>query len=247
MTTTDGITYTLSGFYFSSGNAYFRQDNATTNVWGSTQFPTGTAVLSGPSLFIPGNEWFVTFNRITGAYSFTYPSIGILGTALNGFNADDTDLFTNDGFGYSISNLALTNGLVKFRKDNSWTTNWGALGFPTGTGTQNGPDIPVSAGTYNITFNKSTGNYDFSNTLSNAGNSISNVSIYPNPSTTVWNLSHTKNIDSVLLFDTLGKLIKEYKPNATQLELDGSSLRDGIYFVKVISGLDFTVQKIIKN
>ena len=83
MTTTDGIIYTLSGFYFSSGNAYFRQDNATTNVWGSTQFPTGTAVLSGPSLFIPGNEWFVTFNRITGAYSFTYPSVGILGTALN--------------------------------------------------------------------------------------------------------------------------------------------------------------------
>lgn len=247
MTTTDGITYTLSGFYFSSGNAYFRQDNATTNVWGSTQFPSGTAVLSGPSLFIPGNEWFVTFNRITGEYSFTYPSVGILGTALNGFNAADTDLFTNDGFGYSISNLALTNGAVKFRKDNLWTTNWGALGFPTGTGTQNGPDIPVTAGTYNITFDKSTGNYAFSNTLSNAGNSISNVSIYPNPSTAIWNLSHTKNIDSVLLFDTLGKLIKEYKPNATQLELDGSSLQAGIYFVKIISGLDFAVQKIIKN
>jgi hypothetical protein len=247
MTTSDGITYTLSGFYFSSGNAYFRQDDATINVWGSTQFPTGTAVLNGPSLFIPSNEWFVTFNRITGAYSFSYPSVGILGTALNGFTVEDTDLFTDNGFGYSIPDLVLANGTVKFRKDNSWTTNWGALGFPTGIGTQNGPDIPVTAGTYNITFDKSTGNYDFSNTLTNARNSISNVNIYPNPSNSIWHLTHTNTIDSILLYDTLGKLITQFEPNATQFELDGTSLREGIYIVKVVSGLDFAVQKIIKN
>ncbi len=248
MITADGITYTLSGFYFSSGNAYFRQDNNGSLVWGSTSFPTGTAVSSGPSLFIPGNEWFVTFNRLTGEYNFTYPSIGILGTALNGFDvSDDTDLFTSDGFAYSISNLSLTNGAVKFRKDNSWTTNWGSLEFPTGTGIQSGQDIPVAAGTYNITFDKSTGNYNFSNILSNAGNTISKVTIYPNPSTAVWNLSHTKTIDNIMLFDTLGKLIKEYNANATQFELDGTSLQKGVYFVKIVSGLDFSIQKINKN
>lgn len=247
MITADGITYTLSGFYFSSGNAYFRQDNNGSLVWGSTSFPTGTAVSSGPSLFIPGNEWFVTFNRLTGEYNFTYPSIGILGTALNGFDVDDTDLFTSDGFAYSISNLSLTNGAVKFRKDNSWTTNWGSLEFPTGTGIQSGQDIPVAAGTYNITFDKSTGNYNFSNILSNAGNTISKVTIYPNPSTAVWNLSHTKTIDNIMLFDTLGKLIKEYNANATQFELDGTSLQKGVYFVKIVSGLDFSIQKINKN
>lgn len=247
MTTTDGITYTLSGFYFSSGNAYFRQDNATTNVWGSTAFPSGTATLSGPSLFIPGNEWHVTFNRITGAYSFTYPSIGILGTALNGFNVDDTDLATTDGFEYTINSLALTDGLVKFRKDNSWTTNWGSLGFPSGLGIQNGQDIPVTAGTYDIGFQKSSGSYLFTNVLSTTENSISNLKIYPNPTSNIWNLSYTTTIDSVELFDLTGKTIQGFEPNASQFELDGSSLQQGIYFVKIISGLDFAVQKIIKN
>lgn len=248
MVTTDGINYTLSGFYFSSGNAYFRQDNTTSNVWGSTIFPSGTSVLNGPSLFIPGNEWFVTFNRITGEYSFTYPSIGILGTALNGYLAIDTDLTTTDGFSYSISNLVLTTGTVKFRKDNLWTSNWGSTGFPTGQGTQNGAEIPINtAGTYNITFEKSNGNYSFSNILSNLENSISKVKIYPNPTNTIWNLSHTETIDSVELFDVTGKTIQRFEPNTSQFELDGSTLSQGVYFVKIKSGLDFAVQKIIKN
>ena len=73
------------------------------------------------------------------------------------------------------------------------------------------------------------------------------VNIYPNPSNSIWHLTHTNTIDSILLYDTLGKLITQFEPNATQFELDGTSLREGIYFVKVVSGLDFAVQKIIKN
>ena len=246
MTTTDGIIYTLSGFYFSSGNAYFRQNNATNYVWGSTIFPSGTATLSGPSLFIPGNEWFVTFNRNTGAYSFTYPSIGILGTALNGFTADDTDLSTTDGYNYSISNLTFTNGLVKFRKDNLWISNWGSSGFPTGTGTQAGANIPVTAGTYNVMFEKTSGNYSFSNTLSITENSISKLKIYPNPTNSFWNISNAIAIDSIELFDVTGKTLQSFSPSAAQFRLDGNTLSNGVYFVKIKSGLDFAVQKIIK-
>ena len=247
MVTTDGITYTLGGFYFSSGNCYFRQDNATTNVWGSTVFPAGTAVLSGPSLFVPGGEWFVTFNRITGEYSFTYPSVGILGTSLNGFTATDTDLTTADGFNYTISGLALTTGEVKFRKNNDWGTNWGASGFPTGTGTQNGPNIPVTAGTYDIAFEITSGNYSFTNTLSTSSNSIASVKIYPNPTTNYWTISNTNTIDSIQLMDSLGKVIQTASPSANEFQLDGSNLSQGVYFVKITSGLNFAVQKIIKN
>ena len=247
MNSTDNITYTLSGFYFSSGTAYFRENDATTNVWGSVAFPTGTAVLSGPSIQVTGGEWFVTFNRNTGAYSFAYPSIGILGTATSVGWDSDIDLATTDGFGYSISNLVLTAGVVKFRKDNLWNTNWGALEFPIGTGVQNGAEIPVTAGTYDVAFEKSSGNYAFTNTLSNPGNSISTVKIYPNPTNAIWNLSYTNTIDSVELFDVTGKIIQNFAPNANQFELDGSALSQGVYFVKIKSGLDFTVQKIIKN
>lgn len=247
MSTTDGITYTLSGFNFSSGTAYFRQDNASNFIWGSVAFPSGTAVLNGPAIQVTGGEWFATFNRNTGVYSFTYPSVGILGTALNVFSADDTDLTTANGFNYSISNLTLTNGEAKFRKDNSWTTNWGTTTFPTGTGTQNGPNIPVTAGTYDITFESSSGNYTFTNTLSRLEYTISNIKIYPNPTTSFWNISFVNSIDSIELFDITGKTIQKFTPNANQFQLDGSALSQGIYFVKIKSGLDFIVQKIIRN
>jgi starch-binding outer membrane protein SusE/F len=247
MTTTDGINYTLSGFYFSSGNAYFRQDNTTTNVWGSTAFPTGTAVLSGPSLFIPGGEWFVTFNRITGAYSFSFPSIGILGSALGGFGVDDTDLATTDGFYYSISNLQVITGGLKFRKDNSWTTNWGSTNFPIGTGTQDGPNIPITAGFYNITFERTSGDYSFTNSLSNPELNINEVKIYPNPSKSILTISYAKNITEINVYDTVGKTITIYKPNSTEFTINTSTWDEGIYFVKISSGLDFKVQKIIKN
>ena len=247
MTTLDGINYTLSGFNFSSGTAYFRANDATVNVWGSTAFPSGTAQLTGPSIPVIGGEWFVSFNRITGAYSFTYPNVGILGTALNGFNVEDTDLTTTDGFTYTILNLTLTDGLVKFRKDNTWQTNWGSLDFPNGTGTQNGPDIPVTAGTYNVAFDRSTGDYTFSSTLSNVENSRLKVTIYPNPTQTTWNVVNTTTIDGVDLFDVTGKMIQSFVPNAMQFQLNGAILTPGIYFVKVKSGTNFTVQKIIRN
>lgn len=247
MVTTDGITYTLSGFIFSSGSAYFRLNNDNLNVRGSTTFPTGIAVQGGPSIQVTGGEWFVTFNKNTGAYNFAYPSVGILGSALNGFLVDDTDLSTTDGFSYSISNLTFTDGDAKFRKDNDWITNWGSLGFPTGTGIQGGQNIPVTAGTYDIIFDKSTGNYAFTNSLSNNDNSISKVKIFPNPTNNIWNLSHTETIESVELFDVTGKAIQRFEPSASQFELDGSKLSQGVYFVKIKSGADFAVQKIIKN
>lgn len=246
MITSDGITYTLSGFNFSSGNAYFRQDNATNFVWGSTAFPSGIAVLNGPSIPVNGGEFFVTFNRNSGAYSFDYPSIGILGDALNGWN-DDTDLATTNGFTYAISNLTLSNGSVKFRKDNSWTVNWGSSDFPTGTGTQGGPDIPVTAGTYDITFERTSGNYVFTSTLTAQENRLINLKIYPNPTSSDWTFSHSAAIESIELFDINGKKLQNVLPNTTGFTLSGSELPSGVYFVKIKSGADFSWQKIIKN
>lgn len=42
-----------------------------------------------------------------------------------------------------------------------WSVNWGATEFPSGIGTQNGPNIPVAAGDYIVLFNDITGGYNF--------------------------------------------------------------------------------------
>lgn len=55
----------------------------------------------------------------------------------------------------------LNEGYVKFRSNSSWVINWGSNFFPEGTGRQDGPDIPVKAGEYQIRFNSETGEYSF--------------------------------------------------------------------------------------
>jgi hypothetical protein len=192
MNTADGITYTLSGFNFTSGTAYFRENDTTVNVWGSVSFPTGTAVLGGPSIQVTGGEWFVSFNRITGEYNFTFPGVGILGTATSVGWGNDIDLTTSDGFDYTLLNLTLTDGVVKFRKDNSWDINWGSLGFPTGTGVQNGAEIPVTAGTYNVAFNRSTGAYTFSHvTIGLIGSATTGGWFTETPMSTIDGINYT--------------------------------------------------------
>jgi starch-binding outer membrane protein SusE/F len=248
MTTTDGIIYTLSGFYFSSGQAYFRQDNATTLVWGSTSYPTGAAVLNGPSLFIPGGEHFVTFNRITGEYSFSFPSVGILGTALNGFEVADTDLNTTDGFTYTIEDLALNVGEVKFRKDNSWATNWGNNAFPMGTGTQDGVNIPIANdGIYTISFDRLSGQYMFIQLLGTDKFKTNSMQVYPNPSSSSWNFtSSSKRIESVELFDSTGKKIKSLQPNEFTFSLDGKEVPSGLYFGRIRTEIGSETIKLFK-
>jgi hypothetical protein len=247
MVTTDGIIYTLSGFNFSSGQAYFRQNDDSMLVYGSTSFPIGTGVASGPSIPIVGGEWFVTFNRTTGAYSFSFPSIGILGSALGGFGVDDTDLATTDGFTYTISNLQVITGEVKFRKDNSWTTNWGSADFPTGTGTQDGPNIPISGGFYNVTFDRFSGDYSFVNSLAINDFSLNSVKIFPNPTEYNWTIQSEQIIEKVELIDITGKTIQTIEPNLIYFSIDSTNLTNGIYFLKLYSSINSMVQKIIKN
>jgi hypothetical protein len=93
-------------------------------------------------------------------------SIGIIGDATPGSWSTDTDLYRADPINHPgdwTVNLYLVGGKsAKFRADDDWASNWGANAFPSGTGTQNGSNIPVSAtGYYQVNFNAGTGAYSF--------------------------------------------------------------------------------------
>ncbi|MFN8273257.1 MAG: T9SS type A sorting domain-containing protein [Flavobacteriaceae bacterium] len=74
----------------------------------------------------------------------------------------DIDMINNGGGIWTLSGFTMPGGEFKFRKDHAWTVNWGAAAFPTGTGVQDGPNITAIPGTYDITFNETTGEYSFS-------------------------------------------------------------------------------------
>ncbi|MBT8189922.1 MAG: SusF/SusE family outer membrane protein [Bacteroidia bacterium] len=89
-------------------------------------------------------------------------SVGIIGSATQGAWDNDTDMIQNDT-NPDLWNLTvvLTDGECKFRADDDWVVNWGSAEFPMGVGVQDGDNIPVVCGKYDIDFNSATGEYNF--------------------------------------------------------------------------------------
>ncbi len=92
-----------------------------------------------------------------------FPAVEIIGSAVPPYNwLVGADMATTDGINYILIGYTLAGGEAKFRQDQSWLPfNWGASSFPEGIAFQYGPNIPITAGTYTITFNRLSGEYNF--------------------------------------------------------------------------------------
>jgi len=143
------------------GFVKFRANNSWDVNWGSSNFPSGTGTQGGADIPVTKGIYFVTFNSITGEYSFTPASIGLIGNATPGGWDTDTDMIEGTEVGVVTLNITLTDGFAKFRVNDGWTYNWGSNTFPNGTGTPGGADIPVTAGSYTVKFNVNTKEYSF--------------------------------------------------------------------------------------
>ena len=85
-------------------------------------------------------------------------------------NPEQPELFTTI-LTVDATDDADLNGTVelKFRANSDWGTNWGAAEFPSGIGVANGPNIPVVFGSYLVSFNCTTGAYNFQATCGEIG------------------------------------------------------------------------------
>lgn len=148
------------------GEAKFRANDDWAISWGATDFPEGIGTIPGDNIPVVAGKYYITFNTGTGAYKFAiieaFTTIGLIGDATPGGWDNDTDL-EQDANDESIwtGKMELTDGEGKFRANDDWVTNWGSGDFPIGVGTQDGANIPVTAGEYLITFNSTTGAYEF--------------------------------------------------------------------------------------
>ena len=77
----------------------------------------------------------------------------------------------------------------------------------------------------------------------------SNFSVYPNPANNVINISNSLNafIDSVVLTDLNGRVIKTQKVNATEGQINISDLATGIYMMNVTTDQGTAIKKVIKE
>lgn len=97
---------------------------------------------------------------------------------------------------------------------------------------------------------------DFTNIQSLSGlNDISNneikATLYPNPATdkAILEVEGLNNNADVIVYDLQGRIIKTYKlnTNQTELEIDVNSLTKGIYNIKVINDKNSITKKLIVN
>ncbi|MBO6879240.1 T9SS type A sorting domain-containing protein [Winogradskyella sp.] len=77
---------------------------------------------------------------------------------------------------------------------------------------------------------------------------LSDVSVYPNPTTSDWTIkSNSQTINSIEIFDLLGKQVMELEPNKTDVKIDASELNVGVYLAKIYSENGTKTIKLVKN
>ena len=234
------------------GEAKFRAEDDWAVNWGSGDFPAGIGVQDGANIPITAGEYLVSFNSLSGAYTFTeiveYGTVGIIGvsgpfgdwendTALNK-SAEDFNIWTMGSVDLVDFNPDADGG-IKFRAENDWAVNWGAAEFPTGLATQDGPNIEPVAGSYSVWFNSSTGEYIFGEPVSTQ--EIVNpleIKLFPNPASNTLNieLSSTKLEGQVTMkvIDMTGKVIQTISQDGSTLNsVNISGLPNGQYMLNI--------------
>lgn len=71
--------------------------------------------------------------------------------------------------------------------------------------------------------------------------------VYPNPTNNVWNVKSSQTIESVLVYDLLGKQVISLEGNSNEAQIDASVLPAGLYFAKITTELGTNSIKLIKQ
>ena len=71
--------------------------------------------------------------------------------------------------------------------------------------------------------------------------------VYPNPAENLWNVRSQNVINNIIVHDVLGKQVLQIYPNDTDVDIDASSLPEGMYFAKMTTDEGSNSVRLIKN
>jgi len=244
LVTTDGITYTATDVYVNAaGNFKFVNHNDSSMSWGGTAFPAGTATAGGNAIPVQVGFYNISFNKSTGDYSFAVTPVSMIGAAVGDWSTDVAMSSADNGITFTASAVPVTAGDMKFRSNNSWATSWGGATGLSGVASTTGQGnitIPT-AGTYNVSFNRVTGEYAFTDLSTSTFNSNKVVLAYANNELTVAGAEVAK----LYVYSLTGQMVKSFNASASY---NVSDLTSGIYIVRVVdvNGAEQTA-KLAKN
>ncbi len=174
----DGKVYTYSGL-FASGSEFKLVGEASLGDWGGAIGASAAGVLSSSggnitdasaggyfTLTVDIKAMTYTLTALDASTATTYNSIGLIGTAVGGWDSDKVSLVksAHDPHIWTASGVVLQEGELKFRSNADWNSkSWGGTLFPVAI-SDTGDNIKISAkqaGTYDVVFSTLTGHYHF--------------------------------------------------------------------------------------
>ena len=142
----DGVHYTGYMYLNQNGFKFCTQKN-----WDGTNYGGAFFGESEDNIMMTQEAGFyqVDVDLSAKTYTLTPFTIGIIGNATpTGWDSDTDMTYNPEERCWELKNVTLSDGEMKFRHTNDWSLSWG--GELDNLTTQNGPNIVVAAGTYDI-------------------------------------------------------------------------------------------------
>lgn len=143
----DGVKFTGYMYLNQNGFKFSTQPNWKGTSYGAdfdTAPDAGNIVITEEAGF-----YQVDVDLSAKTYTLTPFTIGIIGNATpKGWDGDTNMTYNPEERCWELKDVTLTDGEMKFRHTNDWNLSWG--GELDNLTTQNGPNIAVAAGTYDI-------------------------------------------------------------------------------------------------
>jgi hypothetical protein len=238
-------------------------------VYGGTNFGfwNGTDKISGVLTVNPlANDTCATATTATLPYDSTMDATfatntgGFVTVCTPGMNDGVWYTFTGDGGNVTIDVTNVTGGWDP--EVGVYTGACGALvceGSVDATFEDEGESITiattagtvylVNVGEYSSGTDNPEGSFriQITSDLSSSEFDITNLKVYPNPIKNVLNVSFSQEISTVEVYNMIGQKVKSVQVNATEGQLDMSSLSSGAYVVKVYANEQVKTIKMIKE
>jgi hypothetical protein len=89
--------------------------------------------------------------------------------------------------------------------------------------------------------------FSTSNTLSEPSFDLNNISVSPNPTSTLWTINGASDtITEIVVYDITGKQVLHLEPNAMSASIDTAGLNSGIYLARINAGNASKTVKLVK-
>ena len=242
-----GATFTNSGTFITKNSVdnigIFTNNNLHT---GNANFNSSIFVNSTNGIIAPSTDSGVGIGSLSFLNSLT--NNGNINIEIGGATAGTTFDVVN------VTGTATLGGVLNVTLFNNYqppigTQTYTILNATTRTGTFATVNLPTLSGTtWAITYNPTTVVITSTTTALATDNfQFAGFEAYPNPTNDILNLKNSQNIDNVIVFDLLGKIVLTQKINATDSQIDISTLSSGMYLIKVKAGENSKTIKIIKQ